>query len=112
MPLASGSRALGVVLLAVIARADTPTGKPAPPMTADERLLQAAYLDHTGPTLLSFFRRQSEAQVDPKELQALIAELGKALPSLHRPAAGKLIALGAPAAPALREVANNLDDTE
>src|SRR5262249_47678322 len=102
--------AVAVLLLLVLSlRADTPVTTGTARLSPDEQLLQSAYLESTGPALLRFFRQQAQGEVEPQQLQTWIAELAQPA-NVHRPAAAALVSVGAPAAPALREAANGLDD--
>ncbi|HVS39602.1 MAG TPA: HEAT repeat domain-containing protein [Gemmataceae bacterium] len=82
----------------------------ASPSSADEQTLKSANIGVSGPALLDFFHQRSGAAVDKARVAALVKQLAE--PAGRDAAVGQLVAIGEPAAPALREAANNLDDPD
>src|SRR5437773_2220100 len=69
---------------------------------ADEKTLRAAGVGVVGPRLLEFLRGQSPTPPDPRELTALIRQLGADSFQAREKASRRLKALGKAAVPALR----------
>jgi HEAT repeat protein len=77
----------------------------------DEQALQAVGLATDGPALLEFFRLRSDSTPDPKHLDELTRQLAHVTPAARQRAMAELVTHGAPAVPALRQAANDLDDS-
>src|SRR5438105_15816431 len=104
--------ALSLVTFAIpaVGRAVPPVAQPA--LSADERTLRAVFLPISGPVLLDFFRRQTQTEVEPQRLEALLRQLADVKTATHQPALAEVITIGIPALAALRPAANALDDVE
>src|SRR5262245_515374 len=76
----------------------------------DEQALQAAGQATDGPALLAFFGLRADPRPDPKHLDDLTRRLADSSAAVREPALAELVARGAPAVPALRQAANDLDD--
>src|SRR5947209_2377797 len=79
---------------------------------SDEQTLRAVSLTTDGPGLLDFFRKRSQASVDPAEVAALVAQLGDKAGEVREKATGALVALGPVAVPQLRQAAKDPDEPE
>src|SRR5262249_10192802 len=111
---------LVVALLAVLPAA-TQQPKLPPPSAAqnsdgaaddDERLLDAAGRPSAGPGLLDFCRPRACIEVNPGQLEELVRRFtGPSLEDRFQ-AGTDLVALGPPAVPGLRRVANDLEDAD
>ncbi|MFL5240919.1 MAG: HEAT repeat domain-containing protein [Gemmataceae bacterium] len=83
-----------------------------PVLSPEEQTLKSAKLQTDGPSLLEFFRKRSQLKVDRDKVIELARQLGDSDAAKRDKAYGELIALGTQALPALRQVANDLDDPE
>jgi HEAT repeat protein len=86
-------------------------GPPLPP-TQDEKEVQDAYIDTSGPGLLELFRKRVPGQVGRAQLAALVQQLGDPSPKVRVKAHRELVSLGSPAVPLLRRASKELDDVE
>jgi hypothetical protein len=75
----------------------------------DERALAAVHLGTDGPALLDFFRQHTPADTDRDKVGALIAALGDDSYRVREHASAELVALGAAAAPLLRDALKDPD---
>jgi HEAT repeat protein len=78
----------------------------------DELALKAAYLDVTGPALVTLFQHRSTSNVEPKHLAKLTEQLSDKSETVRSRAAAELVGLGPLAVTALRLTANHADDEE
>src|SRR2546423_15609598 len=76
----------------------------------DEQARQTVGVATDGPALLAFFGLRSDPAPDPKHLDELTRKLADPSPAVRERAMAELVARGAPAVPALRQAANDLDD--
>ena len=83
-----------------------------PVLSPEEQTLKSAKLPTDGPGLVEFFRKRSQLKVDRNKIIELARQLGDKDAAKCDKAYGELISLGTQAAPALRQVANYLDDPE
>jgi HEAT repeat protein len=81
-------------------------------LNEDEQLLLEAGLTSDGPALLQFFRNRVRTQIDSAHVDDLIRRFVAASVEERRQVTAELIGLGPLAAPALRRLANNLEDAE
>src|SRR5690242_5065181 len=87
---------IGLAVAASAAGADDPARE-------DEQTLAAAHLGTDDPALLDFFRKHTPADADRDKVRALIAALGDDSYRIREHASDELVALGATAAPLLRD---------
>jgi HEAT repeat protein len=79
---------------------------------SDEQLLQEVGLGRDGPALLDFFRSRTQVAAHPETVQQWIEQLAIGPEPLRRIACGRLVALGPPAVPLLRQAVKDPDDRE
>lgn len=94
------------LLTAAGARAD------ADGLLSDEQQLRAASLATDGPALLEFFRTRTRSSGDPALVAGLVARLGSKDSAERDRAVGGLVAIGAPALPALRQASRDPDQPD
>src|SRR5438105_3886679 len=100
-----------VVLLAVLPAGPPPAVSPVSTLSpTDEQTLKSAHVALSGPELLDFLQNRSGPAADGAAIAGLVKQLADA--ASRDAAAGRLVALGEPAVPLLREAANNLDDPD
>jgi HEAT repeat protein len=75
----------------------------------DDAAVRAAGLPADGSGLVAFFRARARGEADPGRIRSLVAALGDPDPAAAGRAAVELVAVGPPAAPALREAARDPD---
>jgi WD40 repeat protein/HEAT repeat protein len=85
-------------------------GEPQPAASPEEQVLRSAGLSTDGDALLDYFRERTRPPADLDKLLALARQLGDANTQTRSKAAAKLVATGPWAMPALRHVANELDN--
>jgi hypothetical protein len=92
---------------------DSPPRPPAPTagreVQRDAQLLKAAGIPTDGPGLLKWFRQRTALAADPQRLARLVRGLGHRLYRVRARASAELIAVGAPAVPALRRALKDPD---
>jgi HEAT repeat protein len=109
MPYARLALAL-ILLIAGQALADPPSATDS--LGPDEQALQAAHLPAQGPAILEFFRKRSLVEAPRDELARLLQQLRAGEEKTHQKAFGDLVSLGTLALPALRQLANDVDDPD
>src|SRR4051812_39933230 len=105
----SGLLALAVLALGPGLPAQQPTPAPGP---SDEQTLKAVSLKTDGAGLLDFFAKRTHPETDRDKLLALVKKLGDKGADARNQATAELVSYGAAAVPALRQGANDLDDTD
>jgi HEAT repeat protein len=93
---------VGAVSSAVVAAA-------ADAILADELALRAAGLTTDGPSLLEFFRRRAQVDVEPGRLDALVRQLSDSAPEAREKAVSEIVRIGPAAIARLREVVKDPD---
>lgn len=108
---------LAVLLLAATWLMPSSPAQPEPPkkppmveLTVEEQTIKNARIEPTGAELVDLFRKRTKKTADPKTIQELIVQFQDKDAAKQSKAFGGLVALGMPAVPKLREVANNQDD--
>jgi hypothetical protein len=76
---------------------------------ADERVVKAAGVGVDGPALLAYLTRKTDAKVDEKRIEMLIAQLGDDTFEVREKASADLLAVGPAALPYLRRAAKSSD---
>src|SRR5262245_9662911 len=76
---------------------------PAERVKADEEILRNLDLSVDGPALVEFFRSRTPREQDRKAISELIRDLGNDRFTVREKATQKLLAIGPPAVPALKE---------
>src|SRR5687767_7926998 len=79
------------------------------PIARDEQTLRDARLGTDGPALLEFFRKRTAKDVDLTKVKALIRQLGDDSFEVREKASAQLMALGATAAPYLKDALKDPD---
>jgi hypothetical protein len=96
------------VVLALVALAAAPPAADED-VADDERAVNAAGVSGDGPALLAFFRKRTLTPKARKRIDALVQQLGDDSYSRREEATRELIALGAPAEPALKKATRSSD---
>ncbi|MFO0926731.1 MAG: HEAT repeat domain-containing protein [Gemmataceae bacterium] len=95
----------------------TAPGQPGPATATpggpgDEAVLRAARIGPTDADLIAFFRQRTPPAPPREQLDALVRQLGAKEPADRDAAHARLVSIGLPSVPPLRQTANNVDAVE